>query len=177
MKTILILFALMIGLEGYTQNYYSKDYAKGANVTYKCTTRFTKKRLVSNITNQKVMSLQVLKNGSDAGPDFYRKICSNDLNNEKLYGIFRTSFTSAEIERLKMAEARLLLDIIIAPEGNILEVGFLLPPNSPLFSIKPDTLYQVEQAIKSQIHYTWDEKTRELYPWVADLMLVEFKKF
>lgn len=60
------------------------------------------------ITNQRTMSLQVLKNGMDAGPDFYRKISSNDPTNEKLYGIFRTSFTGAEIDRLKRAGARLM---------------------------------------------------------------------
>lgn len=98
----------MMGMEGYTQNYYAEDYAKGTNVTFKCTTRYSKKRLVSNVTNQKVMSLQVLKNGLDAGPDFYRKISSNDPTNEKLYGIFRTSFTGAEIDRLKKAGARLM---------------------------------------------------------------------
>lgn len=91
MKTIIMLFALLIGMEGYTQNYYAEDYAKGTYVTFKCSTRFTKKRLVSNITNQKVMAQQVLKNGLDAGPDFYRKISSNDPNNDKLYGIFGLS--------------------------------------------------------------------------------------
>lgn len=177
MKTILILFAVMIGLEGYPQNYYAEDYAKGTDVTFKCTTLFTNTRIVSNITNQKTMSLQVLKNGMEAGPDHYKKIRSNDLNYDKLYKIIRTSFTQTEIELLKQAQALLVVDIIIAPDGQILEVGFLLPKNSPLCSIKPDTYYQVEQAIKSQIHYTWDDKTRELYPWVADLMLVDFKKF
>lgn len=177
MKTILILFAVMIGLEGYTQNYYSEDYAKGNDVTFKCTTLFANTRVISNITNRKIMALQVLKDGTDAGPDHYKKIRSNDTNYDKLFKIIRTSFTQTEIELLKQAEALLVLDIIIAPDGQILEVGFLLPKNSPLCSIKPDTYYQVEQAIKSQINYTWDDRTRKLYPWVADLMLVEFKKF
>lgn len=176
MKSSLLLSALLIGINGFAQNYYTEDYAKGTNVTFKCTTRVSKKRLVSNITNQKIMTQQVLKNGTDAGPDHYKKVRSNDPNNDKLYGIIRAAFSPEEIERLRQARAYLVMDLIIAPEGYVLEVGFLLHLNSPLCSIEPDRYYEVEQAIKSQIHFTWDDRTRELYPWVGELMLVDFGK-
>lgn len=85
MKMHLLLLALLTCTNGFAQNYYSEDYAKGTDVTFKCTTLFTNTRVVSNIANKKIMALQVLKNGTDAGPDHYKKITSNDWNNDKLF--------------------------------------------------------------------------------------------
>ena len=95
-----------------------------------------------------------------------------------LKSIFKNVLTAEKLAELKEKECRLLIPIVIEPNGRIAEVGFVIsktPKDSLLFSITPDEYYQIEQQIKSKIWFTLDDFTRDAYQWISEIMWIDFK--
>ena len=179
MKKLLLLFNLLFSGMAYSQNYYTGDTAQGQYVTYKCILEKLGQKLLINSKNcSRIRRQPLCKNGQEAVPGYWKVARINDIDYSILKSIFKDVLTAEKLAELKEKECRLLIPIVIEPNGRIAEVGFVIskiPKNSLLFSITPDVYYQIEQQIKSKIWFTLDEHTRDTYQWISELMGISFK--
>lgn len=179
MKKLLFIFGLLICNMAYSQNYYMGNTAQGQNVTYKCILEELGQKLIVNSKNCSRITRQPLcKDGSEASPGYLRTARINDIDGSILKSIFKDVLSAEKLAELKEKECKLLIPIVIEPNGRIAEVGFIIskiPKNTLLFSITPDEYYQIEQQIKSKIWFTLDGYTRDTYQWISDLMGFKFK--
>ncbi len=177
MKKLLFLFNLLLGLSAYSQNYYTGEIARGSDVVYRCLSWVRPGAII--IANDRAYSRlkarALYKDGTPVVPDCYKRVWPTDTDNSVLTSIVTNVLPSEKVNELKNSNKSLLIFVVAEPDGSIAEVGFIMGKDSPLASIPVDSYYEMEKQIKSKIRFILDERTKNSYLWIQELLLLEFK--
>ena len=117
----------------------------------------------------------VYKDGTPAYPDSYKYARSNDPDDSIFASIVKNTLSADKLNELKATNESLDVLLIVEPDGSIAEVGFILDDKSLQLSIPVSTFYILEKQIKAKIHFTLDDKTKNIYRWIHDGLSIRFK--
>jgi len=177
MKKLLFLFNLLLGLSAYSQNYYTGEIARGSDVVYKCLSWDPPGYII--IANDQAYSRlnarALYKDGTPVVPDSYKRAWPIDTDNSVLTSIVTNVLPIDKVKELKNSNKTLLIFVVVEPDGSIAEVGFIMSKDSPLASIPVDSYYEMEKQIKSKIRFILDDRTKNSYLWIHEVLWLDFK--
>lgn len=180
MKCLFVSIALLGAVMSAAQtNYYAgKKVVSGTNVKYNVKETEDYYDL-SNVLNTKTYKPFLYWDGTQPDPltqgiGFYFKNKNPGLH--LLYGLFRETFSSADLDSLKRRKDIMLLGYIIELSGDVSEVLFCIKKDNPILcAIPPDVWYALEQKIKQYEKFIVPESSK-VVQFLQGTTIVDFTK-
>ncbi len=164
MKKWMILCCLL----GWAQYLLGQNYYKGKNtVTAEGTTYavvYTKYLFQLKSTNDQYENTSLYyKDGRPYEEEYFTDPCIFP-DNQEFNEVLKETFTQAEYKRLSNIKKRTTFDLgfVVDPQGNIVEMYFLLSTHPEIVSLPPERFVQLERNMKAKLHWELTDFGKQL---------------
>ena len=191
-RMILICICLLQSICGFSQNLVNSRFDNLLNNTpaismnhysgqssfvvsgtkYKCQLEFGWYSF-ERMDNTKIDCPITFKDGTIAPSESYQS-CEDAANTDQFWSKVRTIFRDYR-SQLKNSGKYLMISFVMDSTGHITEVKITFKDDPVLCSIPPQKFVELEQAIKSELIFKWDDRTKELYNWLHGGFLIYFE--
>ena len=177
MKTIFLLLSLVFAINGYPQNAYQNVTTVSADgITFEVNFRWNG-FLLSNVVN--IYDDEVnwrYKDGRELETEDEYAVIDGTMKPGGENLAFRKSFLDADIESLRSYKhSPMTIFYVVGPDGDTLEVTFIMDAVPELLSLPPETFALLEQNLKKYVKWEVNVYGRQL-EFMQAISPVHFQK-